>query len=94
LRIIPNVILLLNDDDNSNNIGDCDDDDYGDGNRNYDINSNSGTVRVEKTALSPFSQTRDAARRVWMCKSESKKRFENGCGSKVVAFSLNENYEH
>jgi hypothetical protein len=45
-------------------------------------------------ALSPFSQTRDAARRVRMCRSESKKRFENGCGSKVVEFSLNENYEH
>jgi hypothetical protein len=53
------------------------------------------TLRFDvPTALSPFSQTRDAARRVRMCKSESKKRFENGCGSKVVEFSLNENYEH
>jgi hypothetical protein len=45
-------------------------------------------------SLSPFSHTRDAGRRVRMCKSESKKRFENGCGSNVVEFSLNENYEH
>jgi hypothetical protein len=45
-------------------------------------------------ALSPFSPIRDAARRVEMCKSESKKRLKNGCGSKVVEFSLNENYEH
>ncbi len=45
-------------------------------------------------ALSPFSLTRDAAQWVGMCKSESKKRLKSGRGSKVVEFSLNENYEH
>ena len=61
--------------------------------KKYQLNCFSFKI-YSPTALSPFSQTRDAARRVGMCKSESKKRFENGCGSKVVEFSLNENYEH
>ncbi len=33
-------------------------------------------------ALSPFSPTRDAARRVRKCKSESEKRLKNGCDQK------------
>ena len=45
-------------------------------------------------AQGPFSLTRDAAQQLRMCKSESKKGSKNGCGLKVVEFSLNENYEN